>query len=219
MKQKIVYLIRHGQSIHNGMPVYQSEDAALSEKGERQAQTVAERLRNVEFEALLCSPLPRARQTAAYITQLTGKQPEYNDMFIERTKPGQINGQSYDDPESARTFALWHESLFEPGKRVKGGENYDDIVERADGALDSLAERPGQSLAVVTHGFFLTTMVARAICGEQLTPQLLHKFAHNTMVENTSVSTLRCVYDERDGKHAWRLWSFNDLAHFANAYF
>ena len=216
MDHRIVYLVRHGQSIHNAAPVYQSEHAPLSGKGIRQAQTIAERLANVEFETLLASPILRAKQTASYITEATGHQPEFTDLFVERTKPSKIDGQPIDDPESSHIFKAWQDSLYSHDKRVGDGENYGDIISRADKALGFLTERPEQTLVVVTHGFFLTALIARAICEDQLTPALLKNFTHNTMLENTSVSALRYVYDERSKTHAWRLWSFNDLAHFAD---
>jgi hypothetical protein len=36
--EKVVYLVRHGESEHNVLPVYQSPEAPLSEKGRQQAK-------------------------------------------------------------------------------------------------------------------------------------------------------------------------------------
>ena len=55
------------------------------------------------------------------------------------------------------------ESLYTRSMRVEDGENFEDLIARADRALTFLGERREASLAVVTHGFFLRTLVARAV--------------------------------------------------------
>lgn len=72
-----LYLIRHGQTSANiNHQLVGMTDIPLDPLGERQARWVAERMRTVHLDALLSSPLTRARTTAAEITRTTGHEPE-----------------------------------------------------------------------------------------------------------------------------------------------
>lgn len=59
--KKIVYFVRHGQSVDNAAPVFQSVNTPLSEKGQEQAKTLAKRLSELDFESLISSSLQRAK--------------------------------------------------------------------------------------------------------------------------------------------------------------
>jgi probable phosphoglycerate mutase len=82
--RKIVYFVRHGQSVDNGLPVFQSINSPLSENGNNQAISIANRLSALQFESLISSPIQRAKETAAYISKKTGKKIEYSGLFVER---------------------------------------------------------------------------------------------------------------------------------------
>jgi hypothetical protein len=56
-QKKTVYFVRHGQSVDNASPVFQSINSPLSKKGERQAKNIAERLSSLQFETLIASPV------------------------------------------------------------------------------------------------------------------------------------------------------------------
>ncbi len=212
--EKIVYFVRHGESRDNVAPVFQDLDSPLSQRGLVQAEKIAARAAKLDFEAMLASPLPRARQTAEAIAQVTGKHPEFSDLLVERIKPTSVNGKPYTDQVASNTWRQWEESLYTPGMRVEDGENFDDLIKRADGVLHLLQQRPEQKLLVVTHGLFLRTLVARVLLGEVLSGESLRHFHNMTSMDNTALSALR--YEpafEQD--YAWRLWIYNDHAHLA----
>ena len=59
------YLVRHGETEWNSENrMCGRTDVPLSEAGRRQAESLAERLKPIPFEALYSSPLQRARETA-----------------------------------------------------------------------------------------------------------------------------------------------------------
>ena len=60
-----LYLIRHGQSEGNISVV--SVDPPLTDLGKEQAQLVATRMSTLNIDAVFCSPLTRALQTASFI--------------------------------------------------------------------------------------------------------------------------------------------------------
>lgn len=212
--QKIVYLVRHGQSEDNVAPVFQSTDSPLNEQGKKQAGYIAQRIEKLDFDALIASPLTRAKQTADVIAQATGKQPEYSDLFVERIKPAYLNGKPYTDTKANRLWREWEKSLYTPGSRTEDGESFDDLVARVDKALAFLQGRKEQSLVVVTHGYFLRIIIARVLLGDLLSGETLRNILKATAMENTGLTVLhyRPGFEE---KPAWRLWIYNDHAHLA----
>lgn len=211
---KTVYFVRHGQSVDNISPVFQSTDSPLSEQGRQQADSIAERLVHLSFEALISSPLPRAEETAERIAERTGITPIFSDLFVERIKPSSVDGRPYDDAEAALTWHNWQESFYVSGARVEDGENFDDIVDRGDKALGLLEGRPEPSMVVVTHGYFLRTMLARVLVGDQLTGPVMRNFQTSAEMENTGITVLRRLSDYERDDH-WQLWTYNDHSHFA----
>lgn len=210
--KKVVYFVRHGQSEHNIAPVFQSPDSPLNELGCKQAASIAERVSKLSFEALITSPFARAKQTADIIAKATGKEYELSDLFVERVKPTVVNGKSYEDKEANDIWRKWEESLYKTGIRVADGENFDDLITRADKALKFLEDRPEQSLVVVTHGFFLRTLIARILIGDLLSGEAFFRFQKSASMENTGISVIRyqTSFEQAD---SWRLWIYNDHAH------
>lgn len=213
--QKIVYFVRHGQSEDNVAPVFQSPDSPLNEKGKKQADSIAQRVSKLSFDALIASPFERAKQTAEAIAKVTGKQPEYSELFVERVKPTYINGKPYTDEKANNLWREWEKSLHTPGLRAEDGENFDDLVARADKALTFLRNRTEKSLVVVTHGYFLRTIVARVLLGNLLSGEAFRNIQRTAAMENTGLTVLqyRGSFEEQP---AWRLWIYNDHAHLAD---
>jgi ribonuclease H / adenosylcobalamin/alpha-ribazole phosphatase len=146
--EKIVYFVRHGQSEDNVAPVFQSTNSPLSDKGQKQAESIARRVSKLSFDALIASPLQRSKQTAEAITKATNKEAEYSELFAERVKPTYINGKSHEDERANTLWREWEKSLYTTGMRAEDGENIDDILARADKALAFLRDRKEQSLMV-----------------------------------------------------------------------
>jgi broad specificity phosphatase PhoE len=190
-RHKVVYFVRHGQSIDNAGPVFQSPDSPLSAKGREQAHKIAHRVSKLSFETLIASPLHRAKETAEIISEATGKKPEFSDLFVERVKPTGINGKPHEDPIANALWREWEKSLYTPGMRVSDGENFDDLLIRANDALIFLENRPEQSMVVVTHGYFLRTIIARVLLGDSLTGPNFENLQRVASIENTGLTILQ----------------------------
>ncbi len=212
---KVVYLVRHGQSVDNAARVFQSPDSPLSGIGQEQAKKLAQRLSGLTFDALISSPFERAKGTTAFITDRIGLVTEYSELFVERLKPRGISGRPYADKEIHGLWRSWEESLYTPGTRVEDGENYDDLLERADKALAYLKNRPEESMLVVTHGDFLRTVLARVLLGELFSGEALRNIQKVALIDNSGITALRFqkAYDE---VARWRLWIYNDHSHLAD---
>ncbi|MCG8692525.1 MAG: histidine phosphatase family protein [Minwuiales bacterium] len=210
--EKTVYFVRHGQSLDNVSAVFQSPDSPLNESGRRQAEKIADRVSRLSFEALIASPFRRAKETAEVIRSATGNTVEFSDLFVERVKPTSINGKPYTDKVAHGTWRAWERSLHTPGMRVEDGENFDDLLARADKALALLKDRPEKTLAVVTHVYFLRAIVARVLLGDLLSGEAFRRFQRRADMENTGLSVLRYYAGFGEGP-GWHLWIYNDHAH------
>jgi broad specificity phosphatase PhoE len=74
--QTELFLVRHGQTNANVRhQLVGSTDIPLDDLGERQAARVASRFSGIPIDALVTSPLSRARRTAERISEVTGKEP------------------------------------------------------------------------------------------------------------------------------------------------
>jgi probable phosphoglycerate mutase len=213
-QKKTVYFVRHGQSIDNASPVFQSVNSPLSERGISQAKNIAERLSTLQFETLISSPVQRAKETAQQIADKTGKDLVFSDLFVERIKPSEIDGKPWTDASANKIWRTWEKSLYTPDLRVSDGENFDDIIVRVDKALAYLEECPESTLAVVTHGYFLRALVARVLLGDSLTGPIIKRFQERASIENTAITVLK-YRDAYEEDFAWRLWTLNDHSHFA----
>lgn len=212
--KKVVYFVRHGQSEGNVSAVFQAPTSPLSEKGMEQAWRIAGRVSHLHFDALISSPFERAKKTAEVIAQVTGKQPELSSLFAERMKPKSVDGKPHEDQDAAAIWRKWNESLYVSGMKVEDGEGFDGLAARSQKALLFLEEHPAQSLVVVTHGYFLKTIVARVLLGDLFSPETFKNFQAVSSMENTGLTVLR-YHDEFEEASRWRLWIYNDHAHLA----
>ncbi|MFM6188567.1 MAG: histidine phosphatase family protein [Planktothrix sp.] len=86
-----VILVRHGQSTYNAQRRIQGrlDDSVLTEKGSVAAQQVGDALTGLKFDALYCSPLQRAKQTAEIIVTRLSNPPQLqpHDLLMEIDLP------------------------------------------------------------------------------------------------------------------------------------
>jgi probable phosphoglycerate mutase len=149
-----LYLIRHGETAwslsgqHTGRT-----DVPLTARGEAQARRVGERLRDLQFAAVLASPLQRARRTCELAElQVT---PQI-DPALREWDYGQYEGLTR--AEIRQRQPSW--DVFRNG--CPGGESPDEVSARADGVLARLRQLDGR-VAVFSHGHFLRSLAVRWI--------------------------------------------------------
>jgi broad specificity phosphatase PhoE len=147
-----VYLARHGETAwtltgqHTGRT-----DIPLTARGERQAQSLAQRLTGVVFARVLTSPLSRALRTGELAG--FGGQAEI-DADLQEWDYGQYEGQRTADIRQEHPG--W--DLFRDG--CPGGESVEAVSTRADRVIARLRAVEGNVL-VCSHGHFLRVLAAR----------------------------------------------------------
>ncbi|MEA9983758.1 MULTISPECIES: histidine phosphatase family protein [Subtercola] len=150
-------LVRHGQTDWNLQKRIQgSTDIPLNATGRAQALDTASFLAGGDWDAVLTSPLGRARETAQIIaTSLSLPSPQPVAGLVER-RYGEAEGLDFEE---------LHERF--PGQsHVPGRETHRQVRERVHVALIEAAEaRPGQQLIVVCHGGVISSLVRYATDG------------------------------------------------------
>jgi broad specificity phosphatase PhoE len=139
-------LVRHAQSAWNEQGRWQGRaDPPLSDLGRQQAASAAARVGAVD--AIVSSPLERARYTAETIASATGIGPvSFDEDLIERDV-GPWSGLT-----RAEIEAGWP-GFLDAARRPPGFESDDDLVARVHLALARLVTTfPDADVLVITHG-------------------------------------------------------------------
>src|SRR5262249_3984748 len=134
----IVYLARHGETAWTLSGQYTGlTDLPLTERGERNARRLSERLRGLDFAKVFTSPLQRARRTCELagfgaVAEIDGDLVEWNYGDYEGRHSADIHREHTD----------WE--LFRDG--CPGGESPAEAAARADRVVSRVRAVPGDVL-------------------------------------------------------------------------
>ena len=191
-----LFLVRHGQTVHNVAGIAQGwTDSALSLSGQQQVARLAERFAAEEPDAIFSSPLQRALTTAQAIARATGVAIQTLDDLREMSY-GRWEGQSFlnvrrDDEE------IYQQWITDPDAACPGGESHNDVLRRVQRAVEQIA---GHRVVVVTHGTAIR-IAATALLNAPLS------LSRRLAVDNAAVS----LFVRRADHMVLKLW--NDTSH------
>jgi broad specificity phosphatase PhoE len=154
-------LVRHGETVWHAENRYAGRtDVALSRQGRRQAEELAEWAAVARLGAIWCSPLSRARETAAAAALRTGMvarvDPRLRELDFGRAEGLTRAEMAERFPRETAAFAV------DPvDHHLPGGEDPRAAAERGKDALASIAAvHPGDRVLVVAH----TTLIRLTLC-------------------------------------------------------
>ena len=186
----IVYLARHGETAwtisgqHTGLT-----DLPLTERGERTARRLGERLRGLTFDLVLTSPLQRAARTC----ELAGfKSAAEVDKDLVEWDYGQYEGRRTAEILAERPG--WE--LFRDG--CPGGESPQQVSVRVDRVVKRVRQVSGDVL-IFTSGHVMRVLAVRWL---GLEPSVNCKFF---MLSTASLSALG--YEHNLSRPVIRLWN------------
>jgi broad specificity phosphatase PhoE len=146
------YLVRHGEIDANIRKIYAGRSPeVLTEQGRQQAGMMGEKLRDLGIDAIYCSPVYRAVETAEIIGDVLAKRPIIEQAFREISL-GPWEGLSEDEVE--QNFpAAWQIWNTKPTELVlEGRETLGELLHRVLRGLRSIqAQNNHRTLLVVTH--------------------------------------------------------------------
>jgi broad specificity phosphatase PhoE len=206
-----IYIIRHGETESNALGLKQGSEGSLSERGRNQIAMAADQLKHITFSKIVCSPYVRTKESAEILSQTISAPIEYSDLFKERKNPTEIIGTHKESKEQNDVTDLIIANAHNSSWHYSDEENFHDLVERARTALVFLENQEGENILVVSHAYFIGTLVMHVLLGDLLTPEIFYSMRMKFPVANSGVSEIKLV--EREGKKQWRLITLNNYKH------
>ena len=156
-----IVLVRHGETVwHTDNRYAGRTDVALNDRGREQAQRLAQWAATTDLDAIWCSTLTRARETAEIAASATGHAPR-TDARLAELDFGR--GEGLTSAEMQERFPEQLEAFrADPATHpLPGGEDPHRAVDRALGCLGDIAdEHPEGRILVVAH----TTLLRLTLC-------------------------------------------------------
>ena len=158
-----VLLVRHGQTPTTGKLLPgRAPGLHLAEEGVRQAERAGERIGELKrVDAIYCSPLERAKETAAPIGKAVGIRPKVDRGLLE------CDFGDWTGAELKKLMKLpeWRTVQKAPSTfRFPNGESFIEMQVRMVGALDRLrTQHPGGVIVCVSHADTIKAAMAHAL--------------------------------------------------------
>lgn len=214
MKEKHVYIIRHGESDANEIGINLGDKARLTQKGYNQAIKIAERVSKIpNIEVVISSPLDTAKQTAEVISQFLNLPLESNELFIQRRRPTCILGKKHIEPDVKEIMDEIYLGYLKPNYRYSDEENLDDMQFRVSNVLDFLNNHKAERICVVTHGTILWEIFWAIFSGREFSGRDFQKALLSLEIENNSITHIRYeepnIFMPKGSVANWRIISWN----------
>jgi probable phosphoglycerate mutase len=147
-----LFCVRHGETLYNLAGRIQGQsDSQLSPLGRRQCQAVAEALGGLECDAVIASPLVRARESAQCIAEKLNLEVRIEPRLME-INAGIFQGHCWTeiDEKFPQEAAQWRSG--DPDYRIPDGESRRDLMVRSSAALRAIRQAGYRCAIVVAHG-------------------------------------------------------------------
>lgn len=153
-----IYLLRHGETDWNKKKLLQGHtDTLLNEKGKKQVEDTVRKLADlgIRMDAIVTSPLRRARESAAITARVLGYPQErivVEELLIERGF-GEGEGMALDEMKARYSDC-----------DCRGMESKEELIARAGLALQKITEmfRDAERILLAAHGAILFAMLEAA---------------------------------------------------------
>jgi broad specificity phosphatase PhoE len=147
-----VYLVRHGQTEWNKKLIFRGRiDIPLNEDGHREAEAIAEALKDKNIDAIYTSPLMRSIETAQPTAEFFHLDIVPVEGFIDISY-GDWEGLTFDEVKEKYKdhYAQWEKT---PDLlKFPHGETLDEVRKRSFSAFkDIVKENPGESILIIPH--------------------------------------------------------------------
>ena len=141
-----LYVARHGETEWNALnKICGRTDIPLTERGLEQAKLLAANMADKQLDVIIASPMIRAQQTAAAVSESIDVPVLTDERLIEQNF-GDFEGLDRGTPEylaNKRQFAY----------RYPGGESQMDVAYRVYGLIEELKGKyPDKNVLLVCHG-------------------------------------------------------------------
>lgn len=138
-----VYIVRHGETSYNALKLYNSKEEDLNEIGISQAEQLKDKIKEIDFDIIISSPLIRTINTTNIINSNNKK--VIIDDRIEERNPGNLSGQPL---STTNRDEYWnYNTIIQYGT----SENIKSFFKRVYNFLDELKTKNYKTVLVVAH--------------------------------------------------------------------
>lgn len=138
-----IYIVRHGKVLSNVLQQYNTADEDLIKLGIVQTKELRNKIKNIKFDIIICSPMVRTKHTANIIN-VNNKIIIYDDSIEERNC-GNLSGKSL---EVTNCEEYWN---YYTDIQYGISENIQEFFNRVYGFLEKLKEKQYKSILIVTY--------------------------------------------------------------------
>jgi len=173
----VLYVTRHGETEYNVLGRYcGATDAPLNDTGVSQAYGLAGRLKGMHFDAVVSSPMLRARQTADIVSAALSMPYAVYGQFTERHM-GVYEGLTKEEAKKLYPNLWDRQCTAEADDAPDGGETIRQACGRIDEGLNQIrCDYKSKTVLLICHGF-----VSRAV----------HRYCRNLTFEEMAGFTLK----------------------------
>ncbi len=141
-----IYVIRHGQTdvnINNLINSWNDDD--LNKTGIIEAEKIVDKIKSIDYDFIICSPLTRTKHTANIIN-VKNKKILYDKRIIERNA-GKLTKTSLKNIDKNDWWSL------KPKYDYQDSESVISVIKRIYGFLNDIKSKYNNSnILIVTHG-------------------------------------------------------------------
>lgn len=138
-----VYIVRHGEVLHNALKIYNNENEDLNENGVKQVEELKYKIKDLEFDVIISSPLIRAKHTAEIIN--VKNKDILIDNRLEERNQGDLSGQPLEVTNREEYWNYYTEIQYGTS------ENIQEFFKRVYSFLDELKIKDYESVLIVAH--------------------------------------------------------------------
>ena len=194
-----LYLARHGETEGNKSGITQGQtDSGLTEKGKKEAEQLALRLKDVKFEKIFTSTLGRARATAEIINKHHNQEIIPVEELKERGKGGwdgmRMNEVHAQHPDLEERWAR------EEDVRPPDGENMEDVHNRVIPFIENVIKEANGKILFIAHGSLNAVILGHFM-------NIPHNLRYRYEQDNCCLNIVTI-----DGRHV-RVKHVNDVSH------
>lgn len=213
LSPKRIYFVRHGETLLNVAHIRQDNAGGLSEVGKEQVKATGLRISKMHIEHMYISPYERTVETAGIINEHMCVPFTYTNLLAERRNPSEIIGKKYEDIAVEKIINHIDLANHDPQFRFSDEENFADLQKRARKLLRFLSLRPYATIVCITHGIFLTMILAHITYGKKLTPLIHATLTYRTTVNNAGITLVTYnPWKRLLAKPTWSIVVFNDIS-------
>lgn len=187
----ILYLLRHGETDNNAENIHQPLNTPLSTRGILQSNEAVHKLKERNIDIIITSPLPRARDTAAALSEALHVPMIENNELREKQNPSIIIGRKKYDADVLRIKKEIEKNYHNPNWKHSDEESYFDLHKRVQSVIASITGSSYHNPLLVTHEVIIKMLTASIVFGPNLNSHLFWDFYSHIHIANCSLTICR----------------------------